>query len=98
MSEGEELSPRQGEDKDVTCALYCYLVLTEVGIQAASSRGNGWGASSTSGVFNFTPIQVIVGVIPVETDGQHCHPCQWGCRQGKWDRDHNPATKKATEL
>lgn len=68
LSEGEKLSPWQTEEKEVTCALYCYLILTEVRIQAGSCRGNWWGAPRTTGVFYFTPIQVIVGEIPVGKD------------------------------
>ena len=60
--------PHGRQEKEVTCALYCYLILTEVRIQAASCRGNWWRAPGTTGVFYFTPIQVIVGVIPVGKD------------------------------
>lgn len=59
--------------KGITCALNCYLILTKVSIQAASCRGNWWGAPRTTRVFHFNPIQVIVSEIPVEKEKEPCH-------------------------
>lgn len=42
-------------------------------VQAPRHRGNWWGAPRTTGVFYFTPVQVVVGVIPAGEDRKHCH-------------------------
>lgn len=59
--------------KEITCALNCYLILTKVSIQAASCRGNWGGAPGTICIFHFNPIQVIVGEIPVGKEREPCH-------------------------
>lgn len=85
---GDELNPRSTEEKEVTCALCCYLILAKVRLQTAGCRGNWWGAPGTTGVFYFTPIQVVVGVVPVGTDRKPCHhPLDRGMWTGSthWD-------------
>lgn len=59
--------------KEITCAFNCYLILTKVSIQAASCRGNWWGAPRTTRVFHFNPIQVIVSEIPVGKEREPCY-------------------------